>query len=43
MKGRVNSSAQKVNISKMIIHKGKPLAFGTKPVPEMLHTIYISP
>jgi len=26
----------------MIIHKGKPQAFGTKPVPELLHTIYIT-
>jgi len=26
----------------MIIHKGKPHAFGTKPVPELLHTIYIT-
>lgn len=40
MKGSVNSE---VNVSKMIIHRTKPLAFGTKPAPELLHTIYISP
>lgn len=39
MKGRVNSE---VNISKMTIHKTKPIAFGTKTAPELLHTIYIS-
>jgi len=27
----------------MIIHKGTPQAFGTKRIPELLHTIYIYP
>lgn len=43
MKDRVNSSTQNPTSVKKIIHKGKPQAFEAKPVPELLHTIYISP